>query len=291
MRIAQRVVMFLAVLLSQRLAHAQTVPFGKNKIQYQDFEWRVLPGEHVDVYYYPEEEDVARLALEYAEESYDFLERIPASSVSPHSAHRLLVRSAFRADQRTSRLHPGGCARLHRVPEAPGRAAVPRRLRPVPQHAAPRAGARVPALQDRETTAMHPRHAARVTPQQIHWWTEGLAEFWSSEQTSEDDMFIRDLVVRGSAADDRAVHITSYSYMSYPLGAELHKYLDAALRRGIHRRGCTRSTGSTTPSTKRSRASSASTSISSAGNGATRSSSASSRPTPIGRHSTSAPTS
>src|SRR5687768_15947859 len=56
-------------------AFAQTVPFGKNKIQYENFEWRVLAGQHVDVYYYPEEEQVARLALSYAEESYAVLER------------------------------------------------------------------------------------------------------------------------------------------------------------------------------------------------------------------------
>ena len=28
---------------------AQTVPFGKNKIQYEDFDWHVLAGEHLDV--------------------------------------------------------------------------------------------------------------------------------------------------------------------------------------------------------------------------------------------------
>src|SRR5688500_17521335 len=63
----------LALLPSQLVA--QTVPFGKNKIQYREFEWQIMPGEHVDVYYYPEEEDVARLALQYAEESYEILEK------------------------------------------------------------------------------------------------------------------------------------------------------------------------------------------------------------------------
>ena len=53
----------------------QTVPFGKNKIQYREFDWKIMPGEHIDVYYYPEEEEVARLALTYGEESYAYLER------------------------------------------------------------------------------------------------------------------------------------------------------------------------------------------------------------------------
>src|ERR671913_408393 len=64
-----------ALLLLSSALSGQTVPFGKNKIQYRAFEWQMLSGEHIDVYYYPEEEKVARLALSYAEESYDFLER------------------------------------------------------------------------------------------------------------------------------------------------------------------------------------------------------------------------
>src|SRR4051812_22973633 len=66
---------FVALLLAALPLHAQTVPFGKNKIQYRDFDWHILPGEHIDVYYYPEEIDVARLALSYGEESYALLER------------------------------------------------------------------------------------------------------------------------------------------------------------------------------------------------------------------------
>ncbi|MBW3660462.1 MAG: hypothetical protein KY397_02360, partial [Gemmatimonadetes bacterium] len=56
-------------------ARAQLSYFGKNKIQYEDFQWEILSGEHVDVYYYPEERELALLALAYAEESYDDLEQ------------------------------------------------------------------------------------------------------------------------------------------------------------------------------------------------------------------------
>jgi len=56
-------------------AAAQFGYFGQNKIQYRRFDWRVLRGEHVDLYYYPEEEELGRVALAYAEESYDSLER------------------------------------------------------------------------------------------------------------------------------------------------------------------------------------------------------------------------
>src|SRR5436189_3332554 len=60
---------------------AQYGYFGQNKIQYRRFDWRVLRGEHVDLYYYPEEEELGRVALAYAEASYDTLERRFAHAV------------------------------------------------------------------------------------------------------------------------------------------------------------------------------------------------------------------
>src|SRR6266487_3586772 len=70
---ASRVLVLL--LLLARSAAAQFVYFGQNKIQYRGFDWHVLRGEHVDLYYYPEEQELARVALTYAEESYGSLER------------------------------------------------------------------------------------------------------------------------------------------------------------------------------------------------------------------------
>src|SRR2546425_1690965 len=64
----------LCILLA-RSATAQFGYFGQNKIQYRGFDWHVLRGEHVDLYYYPEEEELGRVALAYAEESYGVLER------------------------------------------------------------------------------------------------------------------------------------------------------------------------------------------------------------------------
>ena len=36
--------------------------FGRNKVEYHDFDFRVLESAHFDVYYYPREEQAARLA-------------------------------------------------------------------------------------------------------------------------------------------------------------------------------------------------------------------------------------
>ena len=55
-------------LLSTSPAAAQY--FGRNKVQYDDFDFRVLPTEHFDVYFYPEEKEATSDAARMAERWY-----------------------------------------------------------------------------------------------------------------------------------------------------------------------------------------------------------------------------
>ena len=216
--------LLLALALPSAALDAQTVPFGKNKIQYRNFEWHVLSGEHVDVYYYPEEEKLARLTLSYAEESYAFLER----KFRHHPFRRvpLIVYSSDQHFEQTNVL-PGF------IPEGvlgfteylKRRVALPFRgdydqFRNTLRHELVHY---FQLSKLAEVQSLHPRHR-RQSPQFVHWWTEGLAEFWSSTQTAEDDMFIRDMVLNGRVPSIRQFTYL-YSFASYPLGAELHKYL------------------------------------------------------------------
>ena len=224
MQIAVRAFFVIVALLLPTFGYAQTVPFGKNKIQYADFQWKILPGEHIDVYYYPEEEDVARLALTYAEESYEFLEQ-----KFQHHPFRRIPLIVYSSDQHfeQTNVFPGF------IPEGvlgfteylKRRVALPFRgdygqFRNTLRHELVHA---FQLSKISETQTMHPRKRV-PSPQRIHWFTEGLAEYWSSEQTAEDEMFVRDLVVRGRLPSIQRFTYT-YSFMSYPLGAELHKYL------------------------------------------------------------------
>ncbi|TFB12289.1 hypothetical protein E3V55_00815, partial [Candidatus Marinimicrobia bacterium MT.SAG.3] len=67
-------VVSLAILLYHSAAQAQYHSFGRNKIQYTDFEWQVLSTEHFDIYYYPEMEELALIGAQAAEESYKILQ-------------------------------------------------------------------------------------------------------------------------------------------------------------------------------------------------------------------------
>ena len=65
-----------AVLAAPAIASAQGGYFGQNKVQYREFDFRVLKTEHFDIYYYPEEEAAARMAARMAERWYGRLSRL-----------------------------------------------------------------------------------------------------------------------------------------------------------------------------------------------------------------------
>jgi Tol biopolymer transport system component len=61
---------FAAVLAAPSAVSAQGDYFGQNKVQYRNFDFKVLKTEHFDIYYYPEEEAAARMAARMAERWY-----------------------------------------------------------------------------------------------------------------------------------------------------------------------------------------------------------------------------
>jgi Tol biopolymer transport system component len=73
MRTVARLALFLLLALPGTLA-AQY--FGQNKVQYTNFNFRVLETEHFDVYYYPEEKQAATDVARMAERSYARLSRV-----------------------------------------------------------------------------------------------------------------------------------------------------------------------------------------------------------------------
>ena len=62
---------FGLLLLSAVSAEAQY--FGRNKVQYDRFEFAILETAHFDVYYYAEERDAAEIAARMAERWYERL--------------------------------------------------------------------------------------------------------------------------------------------------------------------------------------------------------------------------
>ena len=61
----------LVLALGAAPAGAQFIPyFGKNKVNYDNFSWRVYKSPHFEVYYYPEFEQHLARVVSYAESGY-----------------------------------------------------------------------------------------------------------------------------------------------------------------------------------------------------------------------------
>ncbi len=73
---ALRLSLLLALALFLAVPDAAAQYFGRNKVQYDDFDFRVLKTEHFDIHYYPEEEQGVRDAARMAERWYTRLSTI-----------------------------------------------------------------------------------------------------------------------------------------------------------------------------------------------------------------------
>jgi hypothetical protein len=101
MAIRSTIVLIAVILLGSTLpAGAQY--FGRNKVQYQRFDFKVLSSEHFDVYYYPEEEAAVRVATRMAERWYTRLSQLFQHQLS--SRQQLVLYAAHPHFQQTNTL-------------------------------------------------------------------------------------------------------------------------------------------------------------------------------------------
>jgi Tol biopolymer transport system component len=75
-RLALRSLAAAALLLEGAPAALRAQAFGQNKVQYKDFDFRVMKTRHFDIYYYPEEEAAVADAARMAERWYTRLSRV-----------------------------------------------------------------------------------------------------------------------------------------------------------------------------------------------------------------------
>ncbi|PYP07274.1 MAG: hypothetical protein DMD59_14920 [Gemmatimonadetes bacterium] len=201
---------------------AQYGYFGQNKIQYRRFEWRVLRGEHVDLYYYPEAEELGRVALAYAEESYDSLARRFTHAVTRRIP---LIVYASHSDFEQTNILPfippegllGVTEFLKRRVALPFRGSYAE-FRHTIRHELVHVFQLSLASQ---TFGRYPRFRQVGVPL---WWTEGLAEFFSAGEDSRDEMVLRDMTIAGHLPTLPDL-MYAYGGLVYPVGGSIHRFL------------------------------------------------------------------
>jgi hypothetical protein len=197
--------------------------FGKNKVQYSHLEWRVLRSEHFNIYYYEGEEKLAEIAAAGAERSYRMLEgkfNLPLVERVP-----LIVYSSpnyFDQTNVISQLLPenvGGFTEFFK-----GRVVVPfdgsyydfdRVLRHELVHVFTYA----------KISRIGKDHKKLKLASPPLWFTEGIAEYWSSGWEPSEDMIASDLVLAGVTFDENTIYSITGTYLMYKLGESLLAYM------------------------------------------------------------------
>ena len=198
--------------------------FGKNKVQYTEFDWLVLSTDRFDIYFYESERELAELTAEAAERSYDIL----ADRFNHEVTKRipLIIYSSpnfFSETNIVSSLLPenvGGFTEFLK-----GRVALPFSgsypdFHRVLQHEL------VHVFTYSKLTHITRLHKKLNSAGPPLWFTEGLAEYYSGPWDSDGDMIMSDMVLAGRLSNLDGMTPIYGSYLMYKAGESFFHFLE-----------------------------------------------------------------
>jgi len=186
----------LAAIAALLIVFAGSVPadaqgFGKNKIQYRDFEWKIYHSPHFDVYYYESERHLLQKVVSFAESAYDQLSR--EFNFRIQEATPLIFYENHSAFEQNNII-------LNFIPEGIGAFASPVRNRMVMPVDLP--DPELMQLMLHELTHIFEYHilfqgsvGKGVASSPPLWFMEGLASYMAKDESARDKMYLRDAVV------------------------------------------------------------------------------------------------
>jgi Tol biopolymer transport system component len=213
--------LFLCFFVS--LGYPQGYYFGRNKVQYTNFDWQVLKTDHFDIYYYPVMEELAEQGANFAEESYKYLEnkfnftisrRIPLIFYSSH-LH-------FQQTNVTPSFVPEGVGGFFEFMK--GRVVIPsdgnmNQFRKVIFHEL------IHVFMHSKVYFANKEHSRFEGTYPPLWFTEGLAEYWSTEWDAQAEMVIKDAVLNNYIVPLSQMWRITGTFMMYKEGQAILQYI------------------------------------------------------------------
>ena len=196
--------------------------FGRNKIQYENFDWHVLRTEHFDIYFYPEMQTLAEHGAAFAEEAYQELENRFNFSLN-HRTPIIFYSSNlhFKQTNITSGFIPDGVGGFFEFLK--GRVVIPangnlHRFRRVVRHEM------VHVFTYSRILRVMRDH--RIPPDRFLplWFTEGLAEYWSGEPDYSHEMIMRDAIFSNYLVPLENIYRINGSFVMYKEGEALCRF-------------------------------------------------------------------
>jgi len=197
--------------------------FGRNKVQYDNFQWKVLKTEHFDVYFYPQMQQLAEIGASFAEEAYSRLEGLTNHNIT----HRIPLifysnHSHFQQTNTTPGFLPANVGGFFEFIK--GRVVIPSAgsihdFRRVIIHEMTHVFTRS------KMNRIYKDHRKTMFSGLPLWFTEGIADYWSEGWSSQADMFIRDAVLSGYIVPVAEMDRIYGTFFMYKEGQAICKYI------------------------------------------------------------------
>ncbi|MDO8548910.1 MAG: BamA/TamA family outer membrane protein [Ignavibacteria bacterium] len=216
--------LLLFLFLSSQAIYSQFYYFGRNKVQYEKFDWKILRTEHFDIYYYDEMLDLAEIGADYAEEVYNELKvkmnhvvtrRIPLIFYNTH-LH-------FQQTNTTPGFIPEGVGGFFEFIK--GRVVIPSMgslndFRHVIRHEL----VHVFMTNKIYRVLVDHREPADVLPPL--WFVEGLAEYMSTEVDAQAEMVMRDAILNNYFVGIDDIYNIYGTFLMYKEGQNFLEFVE-----------------------------------------------------------------
>ncbi len=195
---------------------AQFFFFGRNKVQYEEFDWKILRTEHFDIYYYDEMGSIAEIGAYYAEEVYDEL-KVELNHVVTRRVPLIFYNTSidFQQTNITPGLIPEGVGGFFEFLK--GRVVLPSNgslhdFRHVIRHEL------VHVFMTNKVYRVLKDHRIPTNKMPPLWFVEGLAEFLSTEVDAQAEMLMRDAIINNYFVGLQDIYKIYGSFLMYKEG-------------------------------------------------------------------------
>jgi hypothetical protein len=194
--------------------------FGKNKIQYREFDWQIYNSPHFEVYYYSDAEPLLEKVVSFAESAYDRLSREFDHQIQePIPLIYYATHSAFEQNNII----------LNFIPEGVGAFATPVRNRMVLPVDLPDGELFELVMHElthifQYSVIFRGRMGRSIAGQAPQWFMEGMASYMAKDEGTIEKMYLRDAVVNDAIPP--IAQRGAGGYLAYRFGHAAFEYIE-----------------------------------------------------------------
>lgn len=210
-------------IVSISTSEGQIYFFGRNKVQWDKFNWKVIETDHFNIYYYDDMQVVASIGAAYAEEVYEEL-KIKLNHVVTYKIPLIFYNTSlhFQQTNTTPGFIPDGVGGFFEFLK--GRVVIPNTgslsdFKHVIRHEL------VHVFVTTKILRIQKDHKKNVSSFPPLWFTEGVAEFLSTKVDAQAEMVMRDAVINNNFFSLDRMNLIYGTFLMYKEGQNFLEYI------------------------------------------------------------------